>query len=130
MPIKESSILDMFSDDVSNMEELKRAFQEASIVPGRPELTKACLDCGHCFHAYSLVYHFMRSGMLCPVCRKGIDLPLAARTFDKQPWFNALLKRLVMALLKETQQKLGCMLRQVELLAERERARVHCVQIQ
>jgi hypothetical protein len=41
------------------------------IVEVEPELTKACLPCGHGFNALALLYHFAKNSMTCPFCRAG-----------------------------------------------------------
>jgi hypothetical protein len=41
------------------------------VVKDRPLLTKATLECGHCFSAMALLYHLAQNSMTCPCCRAG-----------------------------------------------------------
>lgn len=41
-------------------------------------------ECGHSFHALSLVYHFIRNCMSCPICRRGKYTLSAARNAHMQ----------------------------------------------
>ena len=57
-------------------------------VAAQPELTAARLPCKHCFNAMSLLVHFARNNMQCPLCRKGspthkLSLHLS---FPGEPW--------------------------------------------
>lgn len=45
---------------------------DSVFAPDRPELTGMRLQCGHCFNAINVLYHFVRNHTaLCPVCRAG-----------------------------------------------------------
>jgi hypothetical protein len=51
-----------------------------------PNVNKATIkECGHSFHAISLVYHFLRNSMACPVCRCGdINFPMSFKSFSNK----------------------------------------------
>jgi hypothetical protein len=52
--------------------ELELMPDNPAMFPDSPSLNKATIaKCGHSFHAGSLIYHFMRNCMACPVCRHG-----------------------------------------------------------
>ena len=55
------------------------------LFPKDPQINKAVIaECGHCFHALSLVYHFLRNSMACPMCRHGDCMsPLAVSSFPR-----------------------------------------------
>lgn len=101
LPIKDSDIMDLFEHDEAR-EELQKALEGASIVKNRPELCKATLPCNHSFHGLSLVYHFIRTEMKCPVCRAGLEMPIATKSFKNHAWFSALHRRSVGMAVKES----------------------------
>ena len=45
--------------------------ENACALKKHPELSKACLPCGHGFNALALLYHFAKNSMTCPCCRAG-----------------------------------------------------------
>ena len=56
------------------MEDFDEAYVEnlhqgACFVQGKPQFCVATLQCGHRFHALSILYHMVVNGMSCPVCR-------------------------------------------------------------
>lgn len=43
-----------------------------------PEYSRMQLECGHAFSAMAITYQFFKNGMLCPLCRKGVEKNLDA----------------------------------------------------
>lgn len=43
-----------------------------------PEYSRLQLECGHAFSAMAITYQFFKNGMLCPLCRKGVEKNLDA----------------------------------------------------
>lgn len=45
---------------------------QPSLFPLHPDINMATIrPCNHTFHAVSLIYHFLRNTMSCPICRNG-----------------------------------------------------------
>jgi hypothetical protein len=87
------------ADDVCSIMQEPIPTIEPEFMPGNPALFQESPDinmatltkCGHSFHAVSLVYHFMRNCMACPVCRHGsINSRMNARCFGN----NRIVKRM------------------------------------
>lgn len=64
-PINDENIEDVVAEFVPK--EFKNI-----LFPDYPKFNKAkILNCGHYFHALSLIYHFFRNTLACPICRHG-----------------------------------------------------------
>lgn len=57
-------------------------YESESVFKEQPELSGVQLECGHCFNAMALLYHWMHNHMLCPLCKQGSPVQLAANNFS------------------------------------------------
>lgn len=82
--------------------------RNAELFEKAPLLNKATIkQCGHSFHAISLVYHFLRNSMACPVCRCGdINFPMSFKSFgNKNKTVKFCFKRAMQLQREEKQQE-------------------------